>query len=190
MVASSILPVAIHKGKLYFLFGKENPMEDSAKGWSDFGGGVEGTDTPLQTAIRECSEETTGFLGNPSQIRSWIGSQSPYKLVHDNYHIHITLLPTYDTMLPVYYNNNHQFLWNRMDKKLLNDTKLFEKIEIAWFSESDLLIKRNIFRNFYREKADLIRKNIRNIKRHFDIKTRRNNGAKSYKRKRASRRML
>ena len=174
MVAGSIIPVSIHKGKLYFLFGKENPMEDSAKGWSDFGGGVEVTDTPYETAIRECSEELTGFLGNPSQIRSWIQSQRPgvYKLVHDNYHIHIALLPSFDPMLPVYYNNNHSFLWRRMDKKLLNDTKLFEKIEIGWFSESELRSKRDVFRGFYREKVDLIRQHCGLIKKHFMNKSR------------------
>ena len=41
MVAASLLPITIYKNKLYFLFGKENDMEDSAKGWSDFGGRVE-----------------------------------------------------------------------------------------------------------------------------------------------------
>ena len=41
MVAGSILPITIYKNKLYFLFGKENSMEDSSKGWSDFGGGCE-----------------------------------------------------------------------------------------------------------------------------------------------------
>ena len=36
MVAGSILPIALNeKGELCFLFGKENPMEDSAKGFSD-----------------------------------------------------------------------------------------------------------------------------------------------------------
>lgn len=45
MVAGSILPVTIHNGKLYFLFGKESPMEDSAKGWSDFGGRVDPGET-------------------------------------------------------------------------------------------------------------------------------------------------
>ena len=38
MTASSLLPVTIYKGKLYFLFGKENELEDSAKVFSDFGG--------------------------------------------------------------------------------------------------------------------------------------------------------
>jgi len=41
MVGSSILPVAIHNRNLYFLFGKENLLEYSAKGFSDFGGGNE-----------------------------------------------------------------------------------------------------------------------------------------------------
>jgi 8-oxo-dGTP pyrophosphatase MutT (NUDIX family) len=64
MVAGSILPVTIHKNKLYFLFGKENPLEDSAKGWSDFGGGVEAGETPYQTALREGGE-----VGVPQSFR-------------------------------------------------------------------------------------------------------------------------
>jgi predicted NUDIX family NTP pyrophosphohydrolase len=64
MVAGSILPITIHNNKLYFLFGKENPMEDSAKGWSDFGGRVDAGETPFTAALREGGEELTGFLGN------------------------------------------------------------------------------------------------------------------------------
>ena len=79
MVAGSILPVAWHGGKLMFLFGKECNMEDSARGWSDFGGGCEdigGCDTVsartrkvFNTAVREGVEETTGFLGTICSIR-------------------------------------------------------------------------------------------------------------------------
>ena len=65
MVGSSILPVAIHDNTLYFLFGKENPFEDSAKGFSDFGGGMERNESRLDTALREGSEELSGFLVNP-----------------------------------------------------------------------------------------------------------------------------
>ena len=36
MVAGSLLPVSFNeKNELCFLFGKENPMENSAKGYSD-----------------------------------------------------------------------------------------------------------------------------------------------------------
>ena len=69
MVAASILPVTIHKNKLYFLFGKENELEDSAKGWSDFGGRVEKNESIFKGALREGSEELTGFLGDPSELK-------------------------------------------------------------------------------------------------------------------------
>ena len=75
MVAGSILPIAIKNNKLYFLFGKENLMEDSAKGWSDFGGRCDNNETPYETALREGSEELTGFLGNPLQIKQLIEKQ-------------------------------------------------------------------------------------------------------------------
>ena len=57
----------------------------------------------------------------------------------------------YDENLPKYYNLNHQFLWNRMDKKLLNNTKLFEKIEIQWFSPSMIHKRIKEFRPFYQD---------------------------------------
>lgn len=165
MVAGSLLPVALHKGKLYFLFGKENPLEDSSKGWSDFGGGCEKGETPFQTALREGSEEFTGFLGDKSALDSKISSTNGFfEIVHNDYHVHIFLME-YDMQLPIYFNNNHHFLWNRMNKKLLNGTKLFEKIEIDWFSERDLTTRRGEFRHFYREIVDKIKENITPIKR-------------------------
>jgi hypothetical protein len=59
-------------------------------------------------------------------------------------------------MLPEYYNNNHRFLWDRMDKKMLNDTKLFEKIEVGWFTSEDMVARRSEFRGFYQEIVDKI----------------------------------
>ena len=52
-MGAGILPTTIYKNKLYFLFGKENKYEDSAPGFSDFGGGKDNDETYLQTAIRE-----------------------------------------------------------------------------------------------------------------------------------------
>jgi 8-oxo-dGTP pyrophosphatase MutT (NUDIX family) len=163
MVAASILPVSIYKNKLYFLFGKENSMEDSAKGWSDFGGRCDKGETLYQTAIREGSEELTGFLGNNKELSNLIKQNGgTLKMKHNEYHIHIFFLP-YDDNLPKYYNYNHKFLWEKMDKKLLNKTKLFEKIEIKWFSVDDLVKQRKVFRNFYQEITDLFIENKQNI---------------------------
>ena len=151
MVASSILPVTIHKGKLYFLFGKENELEDSAKGFSDFGGGVEAGENLLQTAYREGCEELSGFLGNESDIKTLIKKNGGYYKIHhkeNDYHIHIFFLE-YDEKLPRYFTNHHRFVWKRMDKHVLNDSKLFEKQEIRWFSERDLKTKKKEFRSFY-----------------------------------------
>lgn len=163
MVAGSILPVAIHKNKLYFLFGKENPLEDSSKGWSDFGGGVDKGESPYHTALREGGEELTGFLGDEKDIESILKKSGKiYSLVHNDYHVHMFLMD-YDSNLPKYYNNNHSFLWNRMDRKLLNKTKLFEKIEIEWFSVKEMKSRRNEFRQFYREIVDKILDEIPSI---------------------------
>lgn len=173
MVAGSILPVAIVNNKLYFLFGKENPFEDSSKGWSDFGGGAEKNETPIQTALREGSEEMTGFLGDAKKIQQRIRkSRGTYDFEHNKYHVHIFLMD-YDKELPEYYNDNHAFLWERMDSKLLNDTKLFEKMEIDWFSEEDLVNRRAEFRNFYREIVDKLREQIPEIKKWCAKRTRR-----------------
>lgn len=162
MVAGSILPVTIHNGKLYFLFGKENKFEDSAKGWSDFGGSCENDESPFETALREGGEELTGFLGEGSQILKLIRRHR--KIIHNDYHVHLFYFP-YDENLPKYYNANHEFLWKRMDNKMLSKSMLFEKIEIAWFSESELRTKRSQFRSFYREIVDKFIDDFENIRR-------------------------
>ena len=56
-MGAGILPVSLYKNKLYFLFGQE---EQEHK-WSDFGGGCNTDETPLQTALREGYEELNGY---------------------------------------------------------------------------------------------------------------------------------
>jgi DNA gyrase/topoisomerase IV subunit B len=70
----------------------------------------------------------------------------------------------YDENLPKYYNQNHEFLWKRMDKMMLSKSKLFEKIQIDWFSEAQLKTKRSQFRGFYREIVDKFVDEIENIR--------------------------
>lgn len=163
MVAGSILPITIHNNKLYFLFGKENPYEKTAKGWSDFGGRIEHNETPFEGAIREGSEELTGFLGNKAQLQKLIRKNGgTYKLNCNNYHIHMFYIK-YDENLPTIFNQNHHFIWDNMDHAVLNKTKIFEKIEINWFSVDDMKKKRREFRNFYQNITDILIENIENI---------------------------
>lgn len=156
MVGSSILPVSIHKGQLYFLFGKENELEDSAHGYSDFGGGIEHGESAFETACREGGEELTGFLGDGTAIRRLLRRGRMRVGDPAKYVIHIVPI-SYDENLPLYYNNNHRFLWDRMDHGVLSKTKLFEKIEIGWFSVSDIRRRIREFRPFY---ADILREHV------------------------------
>ena len=203
MVAGSILPVTIHQGEILFLFGKECNLEDSAKGWSDFGGGCEDcvdSDSDavrarkvLRTATREGSEESTGFLGTPIDIMialrqaNGIAGECPKRprsqhhrtgrmnqtrrakggrrgkeknpsmqsITHHTYTLFFLPI-VYDANLPVYYNRFHRLLWGKMDRKTLNDTKLFEKSQMEWFSLDQMRARRSQFRSFYREIVDLI----------------------------------
>lgn len=152
MVGSSILPVSIYRGKLYFLFGKENDLEQSARGFSDFGGGMENGESAFQTACREGGEELTGFLGDAAKIRTHMRKNGGFLKLGDpaKYNIHVIRLE-YDPKLPEYYNNNHRFLWDRMDRGVLSKTKLFEKIEIQWFSVNEVRRRIREFRPFYQE---------------------------------------
>ena len=166
MTGSSILPVSIHNGKIFFLFGKETELEQSAKGFSDFGGGIENGESIYDTAMREGAEELTGFLGNSDEIRKYIKTHGGiYQINHKNqYYTHIFVID-YDENLPKYYNQNHHFLWNRMDKQQLQKTKLFEKIEIKWFSIQEMKTKIKEFRSFYQDIVTQILREVPNIKK-------------------------
>ena len=90
------------------------------------------------------------------ELRSLIKSNGgTRKIAYNNYHIHFFYLP-YDKNLPTYYNQNHSFLWNKMNTKYLNKTKLFEKIEINWFSVNEIKKNKQKFRNFYQDILDMI----------------------------------
>ena len=169
MVGSSILPACFYNGELYFLFGKENSLADTP-GWSDFGGGVDSGESIYDTALREGGEELTGFLGDGKQLGALIKRNGGvYKMQYETYHIHLFNLP-FNADLVKHYNDNHRFLWERMNKKFLTDTKLFEKIEIKWFSLREMQKSKSKFRNFYQNVVDLILKEESNIKK-FLIKT-------------------
>ena len=171
MVGSSVLPACFHKGKLYFLFGKENSLADTP-GWSDFGGGVEKGESIYSTAMREGGEELTGFLGNMEELIKKNGgvykmqcdSSSDSSSGNSSYHVHLFNLDHSDELVNLY-NNNHKFLWKRMNQRYLTNTKLFEKIEIRWFSMEEMKQRKNEFRNFYKNVIDMIIEEEANIKR-------------------------
>jgi len=159
-MGAGILPTTIHNGKLYFLFGKEGKYEDSAPGFSDFGGGTDNDETFLETAIRESGEEFTGFLGNDAQIRKMLSRCGTYNIDyktdgHKTYRMHIFPFE-YNEWLPYYYNNNQRFLQKRLDPKVLKNSKIFEKAEIRWVPVDDLKKMRPQFRSYFQNIVDMM----------------------------------
>lgn len=153
-MGGSILPATIHNGKIYLLFGKERHV-DTNPGWSDFGGGTEKGETLFSTAIREGSEELTGFLGDPSDIKKLLQKYGTFNIDYDSkkyntYRVHIFPME-YDDMLVIYYNNNQRFLQKRLDPNIIKSTTIFEKTEIKWFSFEEIKKNKSKFRSFYQE---------------------------------------
>jgi 8-oxo-dGTP pyrophosphatase MutT (NUDIX family) len=158
-MGASVLPVTVHNGKILLLFGKERNI-DSNPGWSDFGGGTDKGESFIETAVREGSEELTGFIGSPSEIRKMLKKHGTFNVDYQSsgystYRCHIFPM-AYDEQLPHYYNNNQRFLQKRLDPKVIRDTKIFEKTQICWFDINELAKRRHEFRDFYRNIIDLI----------------------------------
>ena len=159
-MGAGVLPATLRKGKLWFLFGKENQYEKSAPGFSDFGGGVENDETPLETAAREGGEELTGFLGNDADIKHLLTRFGTFDVDYKStgfsvFRVHIFPME-YDDKLPYYYNNNQRFLQKRLNPKIIRDTKIFEKTQIKWICVDDIPKMKKEFRSFYQNIIDLI----------------------------------
>lgn len=157
-MGAGILPATIHNGKLYFLFGKEGKYEDTAPGFSDFGGGTDNSESFMSTAIRESGEEFTGFLGNSNEIRKMLTKHGTYNIDHksenhNTYRTHIFPFE-YNHWLPHYYNNNQRFLQKHLAPKIFKTTKIFEKAEIRWVCVDDLKKMRQDFRFWFVDTVD------------------------------------
>ena len=167
-MGAGILPTALVKGKLYFLFGKENEYEKSATGYSDFGGSTEKNESYLTTATREGAEELTGFLGNHNEIYNNLkGDKCFFDLPNVKYRTFIYSM-VYNPYLPYYYNNNQKFLQEKLDDEVIKNTRIFEKSEIKWFCIDELqkFKIKSQFRYFYKDMLDIILENKSEIINH------------------------
>jgi 8-oxo-dGTP pyrophosphatase MutT (NUDIX family) len=174
---AGVLPACIINDTIYFLFGKENRFADTP-GWSDFGGGQMGNETPLRTAIREGKEELTGILGDFGPILG----QGYHKIYAPKFDYTMHIFPfDYDEKLVQYFNNTHAFLESKLSDKQLRDSKIFEKCEIRWFSFNDMLKKRNSFRSYFREIVDILRDEKGNIRTFLKNKNKNKNKNKTRK---------
>ena len=170
-MGGGILPVALYKGELYFLFGLENKLDDTP-GWADMGGGQNNNETQFQTAVREFTEEICGFFGNINDVRKRVNRNNILKIKHKTY-LTCIFLTEYDENLPIYFNNNFKFLQRKLPE-VIQDTEngLLEKQKIRWFNIQELTTRKKEFRPFYQEIVDKIISNLPIIKRKVFEKSR------------------
>ena len=147
-MGAGVLPVAIHEGRLYFLFGEE---ADEHK-WIDFGGGAKAGETPLQNAIREGCEELDGFFGSANEFKQLIKNHLILKLNLETYTTFIVQV-AYDPNLPFYFNNHHKFIKTHLPN-LISKNGLYEKRQIKWMTFKDIAEKRSLFRHYYKPQLD------------------------------------
>jgi 8-oxo-dGTP pyrophosphatase MutT (NUDIX family) len=179
-MGAGILPTTIHNNKLYFLFGKENKFEQSAPGFSDFGGGTDNKETFFQTAVREAGEELTGFLGDDKDVIRLLKKYGTYNIDykandgHKPYRMHIFPYD-FDPLLPFYYNNNQRFLQKRLDPEVIKNSRIFEKAEIRWICVDDIIKMRSQFRHYFRNIVDMIYAQKTSIRKFMDKSVHKNN---------------
>jgi hypothetical protein len=169
-MGAGILPVAIFDNTIYFLFGKERDRpNETARGWADFGGGREKNEKNIDTASREGAEELSGFLGDKTALKKKLMKKT-FSIQTDNTQYTTYLLPIeFDKNLPLYFNNQISFLDKYLDEDKLNNTTMYEKEEIKWFSLNMIKNHKKEFRDFYQEIISHILKNKDNISKLFKI---------------------
>jgi hypothetical protein len=150
VMGAGVLPVALYKNQLYFLFGQEQDTKE----WSDFGGGSEPNETPRQTAVREATEELNGFYGDKQGIQRLLQKQLVAKLHFDTYTTFLVHVQ-YDPMLPTYFANNHKYMRAYLPRQVGEDG-MFEKRQIAWLTVGQVRKQKKQFRGFYQKILDLL----------------------------------
>jgi hypothetical protein len=157
MVGSGVIIVALHKNKVYYLFGKEGSMErDKNCHWGDFGGSAKTGEDLLDTTTREGAEELNGFFGSKHDFEKYILKNKVDEIAYDKRYTYL-VRADYDEKLPYYFNNNYKFICEYLKGHVQHPTNgLFEKSEIRWFTIDDLKRERNIFRDYFRNIIDIV----------------------------------
>ena len=145
MVGAGILPIALHKGTIFFLLGQErNGL------YSDFGGSGKRAETLINTAKRECYEELNG-LYSYKYIDYLINNKLVDDIKCDRY---VSYIVKDDYLrlksLTYFFNNNCEFI-NSIDNfnyLVDKDNGLLEKNKLKLVSYDELLDCR--LRPFYK----------------------------------------
>lgn len=193
MGGGGVIPVALHNGDLYFLFGQENDViKDASKNqdWGDFGGGSKPGESETDTCVREGAEELNGFFGNKRDFRALLLKNQILKLTYDTRITHLMRVD-YDERLPFYFNNNYRFIKETANLRAIAahpENGYFEKSHVRWFTLADLKRERGAFREYFRNFLDMIRYHAPEIRRLMHKRSKIKSKGKCKSNKRSSKR--
>ena len=137
-MGAGILPIAFYKGKIYFLFSREELNADSDPGlWSDFGGAKDNNESFFETAVREGYEETGGFLGSKKGIENLIQNKTLFSITKKKYRTYIVLIK-YDKTLPKRFRNKFLKIEETKPHLIANHNGLYEKDMLKWMSYEEV----------------------------------------------------
>lgn len=137
-IYAGVLPFGVGPGgRVYFLLGREQVTHgwSGSNKWSSFGGSPDGQ-SPRQAAAREAYEESMGFLGTESEIRSHLYDELKFK-TGDGY---TYLFPfRYDSRVPEYFRN--VFIYFTKCAKIDPKTGRYslEGCGEGWFEKSEIM---------------------------------------------------
>ena len=177
MGGGGVIPVALHGGKLHFLFGQENDViHDASKNqdWGDFGGSAKPGESEMDTCVREGAEELNGFYGNKRDFRALLLKNQMLKLTYDTRVTHLMRVD-YDERLPFYFNNNYRFIKETSNLRAIAahpENGYFEKSHVRWFTLEDLKRERGAFREYFRNFLDMIQYRAPEIRRLMNKRSR------------------
>ena len=175
---AGVLPYSFNKdGQLVFLLGLENyiPLDKKSLKYSDFGGGREEGEIPIETALREFDEESVGAIEDKEIIKNRL--ESSYKIVRNNYHQYAVRIDYCDKMVKTYNRIRDKLTScmtmnlsvNNYNSQLKHSIKscpdgLLEKKEFRWFTVSEILKNRDLFRDdFYKTFLMIVKKSSQKI---------------------------
>ena len=149
-MGGGILPAAIHKGKLYFLFSREYiHSKDDGGMWSDFGGSKDHNETYDQTAFREGWEESSGILGTKTDIKNLMKYKTLKTITIRGYRVYIVLI-NYNKNLPKQFRKKFLNIEKNNPELIHKKNGLYEKDMLKWIEYSKLRSHYKYFRIWYR----------------------------------------
>ena len=195
MGGGGVIPVAMHNGDLYFLFGQENDViRDASKDqdWGDFGGSAKPGESEMDTCVREGAEELNGFYGNKRDFRKLLRKNQLLKLTYDT-RVTYLMRVDYDERMPLYFNNNYRFIKETANLRSIAahpENGYFEKSHVRWFTLEDLKRERGAFREYFRNFLDMIHYRAPEIRRLMEKQSNRNRKQSNRNRKQSNRKSV